>query len=42
MTPTLTASARGHEKRKCDACGAKLEYLDETLCHRCADELEAL
>jgi hypothetical protein len=28
--------------RKCDACGAVLEYLDETLCHRCAEELAAL
>lgn len=30
------------EMRKCDACGAVLEYLDETLCHRCAAELEAI
>lgn len=28
--------------RKCDACGAELEYLDETLCLRCAKELESL
>lgn len=28
--------------RKCQACGAVLEYLDETMCHRCADELERM
>lgn len=27
---------------RCESCLRFLEYLDEILCHRCADELEAM